>query len=78
MFSLLIVHKGKSNASSKILTLGCSHNPMSQKMGRTTMKNSQNLINIYVFPFKAIAIMVNYCFFIHMNVINVPSLGRLP
>jgi hypothetical protein len=31
-------------------------------------KNSKNRINIYVFPFKAMAIMASYCFFIHMNV----------
>jgi hypothetical protein len=27
-----------------------------------------NLINIYVLPFKVMAIMANYCFSIHMNV----------
>jgi hypothetical protein len=31
-------------------------------------KRGQNWINIYVLPFKAMAIMVSYCFFIHMNV----------
>jgi hypothetical protein len=31
-------------------------------------KKHQNLINIYVLPFKTMAIMANYCFFIHMNV----------
>jgi hypothetical protein len=33
-----------------------------------TKKNSQNLINIYVFPFKAMVIMASYCFFVHLNV----------
>jgi len=36
---------------------GCSHNPTNQKGCRTTNKNIQNLINIYVLPFKAMAIM---------------------
>jgi hypothetical protein len=67
MFLLLIVCKGKSNASSKILTLGCSHNPTSQK-GVKPLKKSQMLINIYVLSFKAMAIMASYCFFIDMNV----------
>jgi membrane protein YdbS with pleckstrin-like domain len=49
-------------------TYGCSHNPMSQKARRITKKNSQNWINIYVLLFSAMAIMANYCFFIHMNV----------
>jgi hypothetical protein len=31
-------------------------------------ENNQNWINIYVLPFKAMAIMASYCFFIHMNV----------
>jgi hypothetical protein len=31
-------------------------------------QNSQNKINIYVFPFKAMAIMAHYCIFTHMNV----------
>jgi hypothetical protein len=30
-------------------------------------KNSQNLINIYVFPFKAMEIMASYCLFITKN-----------
>jgi hypothetical protein len=33
-----------------------------------TIKKNQNWINIYILPFKAMAIMANYCFFIHMNV----------
>jgi hypothetical protein len=41
---------------------------MSQKGRQITKKKNQNWINIYVFPFKAIAIMASYCFFIHMNV----------
>jgi hypothetical protein len=44
----------------------CSHNTTSQKKCQTTKKNSQNWINIYVFPFKAMEIMTNYCFFIWM------------
>jgi len=40
---------------------------MNQK-GLRTVKKNQNWINIYVFPFKAMAIMVSYCFFIHVNV----------
>jgi hypothetical protein len=39
-----------------------------RKMHWTTKKNSQNRINIYVLPFKAMVIMASYCFFIHMNV----------
>jgi hypothetical protein len=31
-------------------------------------KKNQNLINIYVLPFKTMAIMASYCFSIHMNV----------
>jgi hypothetical protein len=31
-------------------------------------KNNQNLISIYVFPFKIMATMASYCFYIHMNV----------
>jgi hypothetical protein len=31
-------------------------------------EKNQNLINIYVFPFKTMAIMASYCFSIHMNV----------
>jgi hypothetical protein len=49
---------------------GCSHNPTSQKGHWTAKKNNQNWINIYVLSFKAMAIMPNYCFFIHMNVKN--------
>jgi hypothetical protein len=37
---------------------------MSQKGHLTTQKKSQNWINIYVLPFKAMAIMVDYSFFI--------------
>jgi hypothetical protein len=48
--------------------LRCSHNPTNQKGCQTTKKNSQNLINIYVLPFKAMVVMANYCFSIHMNV----------
>jgi hypothetical protein len=48
--------------------MGYSHNPTSQKGHWTAKKNNQNLINIYVFPFKAMAIMANYHFLIHMNV----------
>jgi hypothetical protein len=44
------------------------HDPTSQKRYQTTKKNSQNWINIFVLPFKAMAIMASYCFFIHMNV----------
>jgi hypothetical protein len=31
-------------------------------------KNNQNWINIYVFPFEAMTIMISYWFFIHMNI----------
>ncbi len=47
---------------------GCSHNPMSQKRCWTTKKNRENWINIFIFPFKAMAIMASYLIFIHMNV----------
>ncbi len=47
---------------------GCSHNPMNQKWHQTSKKINQNWINIYVFPFKAMAIMANYFFFIHMTI----------
>jgi hypothetical protein len=43
-----------------VLVLGCSHNPLNQKGHLTLKKNSQHLINIYVLPFKAIAIMASY------------------
>jgi hypothetical protein len=46
----------------------CSHNPMNQKRHKTSKKNNQNWINIYVFPFKAMAVMANYLFFIHMTI----------
>jgi hypothetical protein len=46
----------------------CGHNPTRQKRYWTTKKNIQNWINIYVLPFKAMAIMENYCFFFHMNI----------
>jgi hypothetical protein len=46
---------------------GCNHNPTSQ-MDVGPQKKNQNWIIIYVLPFKAMAIMTNYCFFIHMNV----------
>jgi hypothetical protein len=45
-----------------------SHNPTSQKRCWTTKKYNQNQINIYVLPFKAMPIMLSYCFFIHINV----------
>jgi hypothetical protein len=41
---------------------------MNQKRHQTSKKNNQNWINIYVFPFKAMAIMANYFFFIHVIV----------
>jgi hypothetical protein len=37
----------------RIFVDGCSHNPMSQKGHWITKKNIQNIINIYVLPFKA-------------------------
>jgi hypothetical protein len=49
-------------------TFRCSHNPTSQKGRKTTKKNNQNWINIYVLPFKTMAIMGSHYFFIHMNV----------
>jgi hypothetical protein len=36
---------------------------MSQEGCRITKKNSQNWIHIYVFPFKAMAIMASFLFF---------------
>jgi hypothetical protein len=48
--------------------VGCNHNPTSQKGHRTTKKNNQNWINIYVLAFKAMAIMASFLFCIHMNV----------
>jgi hypothetical protein len=41
---------------------------MNQKGHQTVKKNSQNLINIYVLPFKAKEIMASYFFFIRLNV----------
>jgi hypothetical protein len=41
---------------------------MNQKDNWNTKKKNQNWINIYVLPFKAMAIMASYCFFIDMNV----------
>jgi len=50
-------------------TKGCSHNTTNQKGHQTSKKKkNQNWINIYVFPFKVMAIRESYCFFIHMNV----------
>jgi hypothetical protein len=43
---------------------------MNQKGCRIAKKNNQNWINIYVLPFKAMAIMASYRFFIHMNVME--------
>jgi hypothetical protein len=40
----------------------------SQKGHRIAKKNIQNMINIYVFPFKAMTIIASYFFFIHLNV----------
>jgi hypothetical protein len=59
----IIVMKDKDEKGEKVgifLVDGCSNNPMSQKSCQTTKKNSQNLIYIYVFPFKAMAIMLSY------------------
>jgi hypothetical protein len=50
------------------MSIGSSHNPTNQKGCWISKKNSEILINIYVLLFKAMAIMANYCFFIHMNV----------
>jgi hypothetical protein len=47
---------------------GCSHNKTSQKNYQMTKKNNQNYKNIYVLPFKTMAIMASGSFFIHMNV----------
>ncbi len=46
----------------------CNHNPMGQKSCQITKKNSQNWINIYVLPFKAMTIMASYFFPIYMDV----------
>ncbi len=45
---------------------GHSHNPNSQKWHQIVKKNNQNWIDIYVLPFKAMAIIVSYIF--HRNV----------
>jgi hypothetical protein len=47
---------------SATLAIGCSHNPTSQKGCWIVKKNNQNWINIYVLPFKAVAIMASYYF----------------
>jgi hypothetical protein len=52
----------------KLLACGCSHNKMSQKGCQMGFKNSQNWRNIYVLPFKTMAIMTSYSLLIHMNV----------
>jgi hypothetical protein len=52
--------------SGSIWMTRCNHNTMSQNGHLTTKKNSQNWINIYVMPFKAMAIMAGYCLFIWM------------
>jgi len=41
---------------------------MSQKGCQIAKKNNQNWINIFVLPFKAMAILASYYFFIHLNV----------
>jgi hypothetical protein len=41
---------------------------ISQKGHQIAKKNNQNIINIHVLSFKAMAIMASYFFFIHMNV----------
>jgi hypothetical protein len=41
---------------------------MGQKERQIAKKNNQNWINIYVLPFKAMAIMEKNSFSIHMNV----------
>jgi hypothetical protein len=38
------------------------------KKNQTAKKNNRNLINIFVLPFKAMAIMASFFFLIHMNV----------
>jgi hypothetical protein len=41
---------------------------MGQKSCQIAKKNSQNWINIYVLPFKAMTIMASCCFSIYMDV----------
>jgi hypothetical protein len=50
------------------LKVECSHNQMSQNECRMTKKKNQNWKNMYVLPFKTMAIMASCSFFIHMNV----------
>jgi len=45
-----------------------NHNPTNQKGRQNTKNVFKKWINIYVLPFKAMAIMASYCFFSHMNV----------
>jgi hypothetical protein len=49
-------------------TIEYNHNPTSQKWHWIINKNNQNWINIYVLPFKAMAIMASCFFFIDVNV----------
>jgi hypothetical protein len=47
---------------------GCNRNKMSQKGCKMGLKNNQDRKNIYVVPFKTMAIMASWYFLIHMNV----------
>jgi hypothetical protein len=51
-----------------INNIGVESQSNEQKSASNYEKNNQNLINIYFLPFKAMAIMASYFFFIHMNV----------
>jgi len=59
----MVMQLNKNDYDEKRYTIGCSHNPMSQKGWQIAKKNKKNKINIYVLSFKAMAIMANYCFF---------------
>jgi hypothetical protein len=50
------------------MSFGCNHNPINQKGVKSKKNKIQNWINIYVLPFKAMAIMEFFCFFIQINV----------
>jgi hypothetical protein len=55
--------KGKKNLLVIVVPNSYNHNPTSQKGHRIAKKTNQNWINIYVSPFKAMAIMASCCFF---------------
>jgi hypothetical protein len=50
------------------MSFGCNDNKINQKGCQMGLKNNQNWRNIYVLPFKTMAIMVSFSFLLHMNV----------